>query len=276
MPFTFLAWIAIEGRFSQADWEFNEYGPKGAEAVYAYGRVIQRANRAVAQIPADADLAIVRDAQASVWISAKRTGELDVILPASVDDLGDTGPKEQIFTAKNELMMFYQALAQQKLTLGDIDGFSKNALVCLEISQIGKYSDFESITNADLCVMTICRMIDRSYTAIEPNQKELLAEKLNSCFPDKRSFDRAASHYEALLVFEARKWDRSFDADVTRALFARAATTSDGSVQPRWSEEFDAKSVEGMNLIKGVRAIQTEERTSHMIEDALSLLLSAD
>ncbi len=204
MPFAFLAWIGINGRTAESDWQFVEYGPRVARDVLAYGTAIRVAEQAILR-PRRRRGRAVREA-AATWVSLSDRGFLKDILPAHLGDNSETGPKAEIAVTQRRLIWYLERYQDEALKANNMDAFVD--LVCLElrVSDINKYADFEAISRLSGSQTNTLNRLQRIEHRLEPKHREQIAANLESLREPDNYVSRLLYTTETLILRSGRTW----------------------------------------------------------------------
>jgi len=141
-----LALLAIQGRTLATPWQSPEYGEEESAKILAYAPAIQ-ATRAKMPDLWDGDEKTLREV-AMVWIDGYRRGELESIRPASADDDGSEGVRQQIEASRRGVIQALMRQTNEAEHLQDWKRANELMILTLQLAEVAKYNSALSVTNS--------------------------------------------------------------------------------------------------------------------------------
>lgn len=145
-PVWLLALLAIQGRTLTTPWQSPEYGEEESAKILAYAPAIQ-ATRAEMPNLWDGDEATLRRV-AQLWIDGHRRGDLQAIRPASADDDGSEGVRQQIEAARRGVIQALMRQTNDAEHVQDWRRVNELMILTLQLAEVAKYNSALSVTNS--------------------------------------------------------------------------------------------------------------------------------
>jgi hypothetical protein len=188
-PFLLLGMIAINSRYAVHDWDFVEYGPETTARIEAYIEPV-KASRAAFHDGRAKSSEAVRSA-VGAWLEAGRHGALHDIPPASALDEGTSVIYGQILDAKQELVEASLLEANRLASSGRWDAAATLYVDVVELGNIAKYSEFESLTRASTLQIEALAGLASVTARLDSDTRQALASRLGRQAPAP---DKAVTH----------------------------------------------------------------------------------
>ena len=152
-PFLLLGMIAINSRLRVNDWQFVEYGRETSARIHAYAGPVKQVRERITfgNSYTEEDLRNVL----ALWLDGFASGELQDVQPATTIDFGMTSVYQQILDAKLTLASATIRHGDYLRSRGEYGAAAEFYLSAAELSNVGKYSEFLSITDGAI-TQTAC------------------------------------------------------------------------------------------------------------------------
>lgn len=192
-PVLFLGWIAVTARTAFFEWHPAEYGNTIHKDWLAYTEPVRK-------VPLEVEPSShpdwLKDATA-LWLRDYRAGRLRNIPIADITDLASDGPRGELMTARNLVIVHNIQVASQAERAGDYKRAIETSLDVMELAQINKYSTpiaiYESSRVQTLTLEKLNRLLPLS-----PESWDLTVLRLSKVAPKADRFRHVLSRIQMM------------------------------------------------------------------------------
>ncbi len=192
-PVLFLGWIAVTARAAFFEWHPAEYGDTIHKDWLAYSEPVR-------QVPLD----IERNTRSEwlegtteLWLSEFRAGRLRNIPIADINDLASDGPRGELMTARNLVILHNIQASSKSENDGEYRRAIETLLDVMELAQINKYSTpiaiYESSRVQSLALEKLNRLLPLS-----PGSWDIAAQRIAKLTPRQDRFRHVLSRIQMM------------------------------------------------------------------------------
>jgi len=187
MPAVFLLGLGVKARTENDSFEFVRPTPKQNAAILAYGGIV----RDSANIPTidsyGLHLEPVRKV-AKEWIAESRSGMLQPLQPAGIDDTMRDGIKAEIMMRNSSTASAMLYGAGLEIGRHQYDQGVEDALLGMEVSDVIKYSDYSSVLQGSLYDRRGFRLLAEALPHVSPQTRLVIRRDLALVAPRTNKF----------------------------------------------------------------------------------------
>ena len=191
-PAVLLVLLGISGRFLFLPWQTPEYGDEVEQDILAYRfPIVLAESLGHGPVPPEEDKVA---SSAYVWIAGHQAKALKSIPPASGNDYGTSGVRQQIENSKRNLLTRIIKIGKD-YEATDPDRSAKFYCIALQLGEVGKYSSPISSSCSGQFQMLSMNGLFRINSSLSPDTKQNVLAALTEIHPDSK---RIESNYARL------------------------------------------------------------------------------
>lgn len=148
-PIVFMAAMGVQSRTFAPNYQFVQGDAAHEAKVYAYLQPFKRAKASIIRL--DTPSLVNCRTEARQWVNLSKKGLLTPIEPVAYEDSPTEGPKGQLVRMVQLMSSVLAWGARQERDAGNIDQSVKDAVLGIQIAQVLKYSDFQTLSAMGMC-----------------------------------------------------------------------------------------------------------------------------